>query len=198
MRQGRWHVRVLRGLCPDGNPLRRTTDRVQAYLLAVLFVAAAAAAPYAAQVASNAAYAGALRQQMVQLATTHQVRAVLTQKAANTINENAASPVVPAAATWTSVTGVHRTGLVMAPIGSPRGSAVTVWTDDSGDLKSPPLEPSQVTGQGELAAIGAVTGLGLLYLCAMVIIRHVLNRRRMAAWETAWAVTARVWNRQRW
>jgi len=74
----------------------------------------------------------------------------------------------------------------------------TVWTDDAGDLKSPPLESSQVSGQGELAAIGAVTGLGLLCLCALIIVRHAVNRRRMAAWEAAWVGTARVWNRQRW
>jgi len=189
---------VLRGLWPDRNPLRRGTDRVQACLLTGLFVAAAAAAPFAAQAADHAAYADALGQQQVQLATTHQVRAVLTHRALATVNENAASPVVPVAATWTSVTGVPCTGLVMAPTGSPRGSAVTVWTDDAGDLKSPPLESSQVAGQGELAAIGVVTGLGLLYLCAMLVIRHVLNRRRMAAWDAAWVVTARVWNRQRW
>jgi hypothetical protein len=192
---------VLRGLWPDRNPLRRSTDRVQSYLLAGLFVATVAAAPFAAQTASHAAYAGALRQQQVQLATTHQVRAVLTRVALSTISESAASaasPVVPVAATWTSVTGVHRTGLVMARSGSPRGSAVTVWTDDAGDLKSPPLESSQVSGQGELAAIGAVTGLGLLCLCALIIVRHAVNRRRMAAWEAAWVVTARVWNRQRW
>jgi hypothetical protein len=171
---------------------------MQACLLAGLFVAAVAAAPFAAQAASHAAYASALRQQEIQLATTHQVRAVLTQRALNPVSESAASPVVPVIATWTSVTGVHRTGLVMAPDGSPRGSAVTVWTDEAGDLKSPPLESSQVSGQGQLAAIGAITGLGLLYLCAVVVLRHVLNRRRMAAWEAAWVVTARAWNRQRW
>jgi hypothetical protein len=197
-KQGRWYVRVLRGLRPDRNPLRRRADRLQACLLIGLFVAAAAAAPFAAQAASNAAYTAALRQQQAQLTATHQVRAVLTQVAADTLNINTASPVVPVDATWTSVTGVKRTGLVMAPTGSPRGTAVTVYTDDAGNLTSPPLEPSQVTGQGELAAIGAVVSLGLLYLCALLVIRHVLNRRRLAAWEAAWVVTARAWNRQSW
>ena len=49
--------RVLRGLWPDRNPLRRTTDRVETCLLAGLFVAAAAGAPFAAQAASHAEYA---------------------------------------------------------------------------------------------------------------------------------------------
>ena len=29
-------------------------------------------------------------------------------------------------------------------------------------------------------------------------IRQLLNRRRMAAWEADWIVTAPAWNRQRW
>jgi hypothetical protein len=173
-------------------------DRAQTCLLAGLFVVAAVAAPFAAQAASNAAYAAALHEQQAQLATTHQVRAVLRHAATDSVNVNAITPIVPVEATWTSATGVHRTGLVMAPTGSPRGTAVTIWTDDAGGLTSPPLESSQVAGQGELAAIGAVTGLGLLYLCSALIARHLLNRRRIAAWEAAWVVTARAWNRQSW
>ena len=47
---GRW----LHGVRPDRNPLRRTSDRVETYLLAGLFAALAAAAPFAAQSASHA------------------------------------------------------------------------------------------------------------------------------------------------
>jgi hypothetical protein len=45
--QGRWLCRVVRGARPDQNPLRRGTDRLEAYLLAGLFATAAAAAPLA-------------------------------------------------------------------------------------------------------------------------------------------------------
>lgn len=198
MTGGRWYVRVLRGLRPDRNPLRRTSDRVQTCLLAGMFVAAAAGAPFAAQAASQAAHATALRAEQAQIAATHQVRAVLTQVAASTISANVVLPEVPAAATWTSVTGVHRTGEVVAPTGSPKGTAVTIWTLANGDLTSPPLQPSQVTGQAELAAAGAIVGIALLYLCAAVIARTAFYRGRMAAWEAEWAVTAGLWNRQSW
>lgn len=196
--QGRWHVRVIRGLWPDRNPLRRAADRAQVYLLAVMFVVAAAGAPFAALVASHAAYAAALRAEQAQQAGTHEVRATLTEAAGSTDSAGVVSPLVPAEASWTSVTGVARTGEVLAPPGTPRGGAVTVWTDAAGQLSSPPLQPSQVAGQGELAAAGAITGIALLYLGAAVIVRHVLYRRRMSAWEADWVVTARAWNRQRW
>lgn len=197
-RHGWWPCRVLRGLRPDRNPLRRTCDRVETYLLAALFLASAAAAPFAARAASSAAYAAALRVQQEQLATTHIVPAVLTQPAGDADNGYSLSGYVPVLATWTSVTGVQRTGQVLAPAGSPAGSTVRVWADAAGHLVNPPLMASQVAGEGQMAAFGAIAGLGVLYLCEAVILRRVVNRRRMAAWDADWVVTAQAWNRQRW
>jgi len=195
--QGRWYCRLVRGFLPDRNPLRRACDRVETFLLAGLFVAAVAAAPFAAQAASHAAYSGALRAQQAQVAARHQVPAVLTQAAGSTVSGYLGA-LIPARATWTSVTGVKRTGQVMATAGSAKGSTVIVWTDAAGNLTNPPLQPSQVTGQGYMAALGAIVGVGAVYLCATVGMRRVLNRRRLAAWAADWAVTARAWNRQRW
>lgn len=171
---------------------------MQTYLIVVLFVAAAAVAPFAAQLASRTAYSAALRAEQAQVAGTHQVRATLSDVARMTVNSNVVTTEVPVRAAWTSATGVKRTGMVLAPPGTPDGTVVTVWTDDAGDLASPPLQASQVAGQADLAAAGAIAGIGLLYVCTMVIIRHVLDRRRMAAWEADWVVTARAWNRQSW
>jgi len=196
-KQPRLPDRVLRGLRPDRNPLRRTCDRVETYLLAGLFLASAAAAPFAAQAASRAAYAGALRAQQEQLATRHLVPAELTQVTAVS-NAGDLSAYVPVQATWTSVTGVRRAGQLVAQAGSKVGSTVTIWTDAAGNLVTPPLLDSQVAGQGDMAAVGVVSGLGALYLCEVAIVRRVVNRRRMAAWDADWVVTARVWNRQRW
>jgi len=195
-RQGRWYCRLVRGCLPDRNPLRRACDRVETFLLAGLFVAAVVAAPFAAQAASHAAYAGALHAQQAQVAARHQVPAMLTRAASSTISGYLGA-LIPVQATWTSVTGVKRAGQVLATPGSAKGSTVIVWTDAAGDLASPPLQPTQVAGQGYMAALGAIAGVGVVYLCATVIARHVLNRRRMAAWAADWAVTARAWNRQR-
>lgn len=188
---------MVRGLRPDRNPLRRTSDRAETCLLAGLFVASAAGAPFAAQAASHAAYAGALNAQQAQLATRHQVPAALTKAAGSTVTGYTLSAYVPVQATWTSVTGMKRTGEVLALAGSKKGSTVTVWTDAAGNLVSPPLQASQVTGQGDMAALGAIVGIGTLYLCEVGVVRFVLNRRRMAAWDADWVVTAETWNRQR-
>jgi hypothetical protein len=198
MSKGRWLSRVLRGLWPDRNPLRRTYDRVETFLLVALLAAAAAAAPFAAQAASQAAYAAALHTQHVQQASEHQVRAELTPLATGADSGYSLTGYVPVRATWTSVTGVRHTSELLAPAGSRKGSTVTIWADAAGNAVSPPLLTSQVAGQGQLGAVGGIAGIGALYLCAAAVVRRVLNRRRLAAWDTDWRVTAPAWNRQSW
>ena len=196
--QGRWLGRLVRGLRPDRNPLRRTSDRVESYLLAGLLVAALAGAPFAAQAASHAAYAGALRAEQGQLATRHQVRATLTASAGDNNSTYTLSAEVPVQAAWTTPAGERRTADILALAGTPKGAGIMVWTDAQGNLSSPPLQPSQVAGQGDVAALGAIVAVAALYLCATGIVRYVMYRRRMAAWAADWAVTAPTWNRQRW
>src|ERR1700733_14482493 len=79
--QDLWLYRAVRGARPDGNPLRRRMDRLETCLLAGLFVAAAAGAPFAAQAAGRAWYADAAHTRQAQLATRHEVTAVLAQSA---------------------------------------------------------------------------------------------------------------------
>lgn len=200
MRQGRWLSRLLCGRRLDRNPLRRGSDRVETYLLGGLLAVGIAGAPFAAQAAGHATYAALLRAEHVQQATRHQVRAELLQRAENrtVVNGSELDIRVPVRARWTTVTGVPRIGQLMAPAGSPQGTTVTVWMDSSGALVNPPLQPGQVAGRADLADAGAVAGIGILYLCGAVIIRLVLNRRRMAAWDADWAFTEPMWNRQRW
>jgi len=193
-----WVRRQARGLLPDRNPLRRRTDRVEAYLLAGLIAMAAAGAPLAAQAASRAAYSGALRTEQEQLATRQQVKARLTETAGSTMNGYTLSEEVPTLATWKSATGVPGSGRVLAESGSPKGTVVIVWAAPNGELASPPLTAAQVAGQGDAAALGAVAGVVVAFLTGTGVVRYVMYRRRMAAWEADWLLTAPMWNRQRW
>jgi hypothetical protein len=193
-----WFGRFARGVRLDRNPLRRRSDRVETLVLAGSFAAAIAAAPFAAQAASHASYSAAQHARQAELATRHQVKAVLLEPAGGTANGYEIDTQVTARARWTSVTGVTRTGRVSAPVGTEKGEQVAVWTDTAGYLASPPLMDSQVAGQADLAAVAAVASIGILYLCETVVVRHVLTRRRMAAWDDDWAVTEPMWSHQRW
>ena len=201
VRGGHWLGRTVRSMRPDRNPLRRGTDRLETCLLAGLLAAAAAAAPWAAHTASQAAYLGALQSRQQQLAGRYQVEAVLTRNVSPVSEYSAAAGIttvtVPAQASWTSAEGVSRSGAIPAPAGSLSGTAVAVWTDQNGYLVSPPLALAAVATAGDAAAAGAVTGIVAAWAAATGATRLLLNRRRMAAWEDDWSVTAPAWNRQR-
>lgn len=197
-RRGNWLVRIARGLRPDRNPLRRTNDRVETFLLAGSIVAALAAAPFAVPAAAAASHDAAASARAEQLATRDQVKAFLLQRAADGGDGYPQDSRVLVQASWLAPDGTHRSGQVTASAGAAKGSSVLVWTDPAGHLTGPPLGSRQIAGQADLAAIGAASGLALLVLCEAVILRRTLDRRRLAAWEADWEVTAPMWNRQRW
>jgi hypothetical protein len=192
-----WPLRAVRGARPDRNPLRRGIDRLETCLLVGLFVALAAVTPFGARLAGHASYLSALHQRQEQLATRHEVRAVLTE-GAGPVSGYSLSAYVLTQATWTSVGGVPRSGEVPAGPGSPRGTAVTIWTDGNGYLDSPPLALSEVASQTDAATIGVFVAAGVIYIGGVAAIRQLLYRRRMAAWDADWVTTAPAWNRQRW
>jgi hypothetical protein len=192
-----WLCRAVRGARPDRNPLRRFTDRLETCLLAALFVAAATGAPFAAQAAGHAWHADAMRARQGQLGARHEVTAVLAQSA-GVIGEYTVSAQVPTLASWTSAGGTRRSGEVAAQLGSPPGTLVTVWINDSGYLVSPPLTVTEVADQVSAARVAAVGGIIVGCTAAALAIQQLFNRRRMAAWDADWLATARVWNRQTW
>jgi hypothetical protein len=194
---GSWLPRAVRGARLDRNPLRRGTDRLETCLLAGLFVVLAAVTPFAARLAGHASYVSATQARQEQLATRHQVRAVLTGNA-GPISGYSLSAYVLTPATWTSVGGVRRTGEVPAQPGSRKGAPVTVWTDGNGYLDSPPLALAEVANLADAATTGVFVVAAAGYLAATAVIRQLLNRRRMTAWDADWALTAPEWNRQRW
>jgi hypothetical protein len=192
-----WLFRAVRGARCDRNPLRRRTEHLETCLLAGLFVAAAAGAPFAAQAAGHAWYADATQARHAQLTARHEVTAVLAQSA-GLIGEYTLSTRVPTLASWKSAGGTLRAGDVPALPGSPSGTLVNVWTDANGYLVSPPLTVTQVADQTDAARVTAVGGIIVGYMVSTLAIRQLLNRRRMAAWDADWVATARVWNRQTW
>src|ERR1700745_1981236 len=125
MKQGRWLGRVARGVRPDRNPLRRKSDRVEAFIFGGLIAVAAAGAPVAATVASDWAHANGVREAQVQRETRHPVVARLVAPPHNTLSGYTINGMEPAEAAWTAPTGAPRAGQVSVPSDSARGAPVT-------------------------------------------------------------------------
>ena len=187
---GRLHRR-LREFWPDRNPLRRRWDRTEALILGGLLAAFVIGGTLAALIAGRWAYEGALHARHAELAASHQIPAVLLATASLQSAEYYAS----ANAWWRAPDGTRHTGQVFAPAGSPAGTKVKVWVDAEGRLAGPPLQPSQVQGQGVLASVLAVMAVGTVLWGTGLAVHGVAEGRRMAAWDDEWQAFGPKWSR---
>jgi hypothetical protein len=187
-------ARLARSLRPDRNPLRRATDRAEAALMVGLVAVFLAGAPIAAIMAWHLTSAAGLRSEQ---AARHRVRAVLLRDVPGPVSMPYGIVTLPTLALWTAPDGSSRTGLVNARSGARAGTAVMIWTSESGRPLGPPLPHGRVTAQAALAAFSAPVALGLVLLIAGMLAVGALNRRRLAAWESDWRVTAPKWTSRR-
>jgi hypothetical protein len=193
----RWTSSLARRLGLDHNPLRRGTDRAEAWIRIALVLAFLIGAPlagwgtgrWAGSVAPTAAHA--------QQAGEHQVTATLLHKVPGGPDDGLLVSLGWVRARWTEPGGATRTGYVQAPAGSQAGSTVQVWLDPSGKLTASPLPPSQVRGWILMMTVLAPVVLALLLLAAMGLVGHVMERRRLAGWQQAWSAIEPQWTRRR-
>lgn len=102
-----------------------------------------------------------------------------------------------ALAPWEGTGAAPRTGKVLATLGSPTGSVVTVWLDASGKLTGPPLQPAQITDRTIAVAALVPAVLALSLLTALWLAHRLADRRRLAAWDAAWSTVGPQWTRRR-
>ena len=186
-------TRVVRGLWPDRNPLRRTSDRMEAALLAILIAAFLCGAPLAGIAAGRAVAASTARAEHVE-AGWHRVAAVLLRQAPgrnHPLFEVPLEPMVPAR--WKAPDGTLRTGEIYAPVGAAAGSTVLVWTDRSGQLTASPLQQGDMVEDVALAASLATIAVAAVLAVLGLLTRWVLDRRRLAAWDARWRATGPQW-----
>jgi hypothetical protein len=175
------------------NELRRSSDRVEAAVLAVLVAAFVTAAVVAALLFAYLCRSG----EAAAVAGPRPALAVLT-------SPGAAGKVFPqqatARATWRLSDGTERSGILTTSIapsiyGLPAGASVRVWLDRAGDPQPPPSGPDGMFIGAALAGL-AITGVAAAVLVyGYRLCRRVLDRHRLAIWSSAWAVTGPRWTR---
>jgi hypothetical protein len=199
--------RTLRRWWPDGNLLRRRADRAEAVILALLIAVLAVFGPVSALAAGGSAYRAAARADRAGQAGRHQVTAVLLVSARPALSAFGGLGLVPAPARWTAPNGIQRHGTKPQAVehrgevevlpGTQAGAKVTTWVDAAGQPADAPLPGWRVAGQGLLAGLLAGAGVALLLAVAWLLARLWLDRRRLAAWESAWRSTAPRWTTPR-
>jgi len=191
-----WPDRLLRGLRPDRNPLRRRSDRAETVMLGALLAVFLAAAPFAARAAASWGYASAARTTQAQRASVHQVTATLLRPEPVLSDYGSAVGFV-VEARWRAPDGRIRTGGLFVTADVAAGHTARIWVDQAGRRAGPPLSRDQLTGRAELAAGAAVGCLAAVLIATAWLARRSLDRRRMAAWDADWLATGPRWTQRR-
>jgi hypothetical protein len=182
----------------DTNPLRRGSDRLEAWIRVGLVVAFLAGAPIAGLEAARWAQSSADRAATAQQASVHSVPATVLRNVpgASAYPYRTTMDLGWVHARWTAPDGTVRTGRVQAPLGARAGSTVLVWTDRSGRLTDTPLRRSQIRGWVLLIGVIAPVLLALLLMVVLGVCCQLLERQRMASWEQAWSAVEPHWTRR--
>jgi hypothetical protein len=175
------------------NELRRPCDRIEgAILVALLFAFGVAVA--AASVLGTRIY----HSQRAGAADLHPAVAVLTRTGpADSLGGDG-----EALARWRAPDGREEAGtltLVTAPSiwAATAGTRVPVWLTSAGEPAAPPPSSVLMIFNASLVAIWAACGAGMALTCCYWLCRRAIDRRRLAAWESAWALTGPRWTSRR-
>ena len=171
-------ARLARGLWPDGSPLRRSSDRAEAGLLALLVVAFLVGAPLIALIVWRLTLSATFTTVEARHLGWREVPAVLLDDAPAS---GYGDPPVPA--TWTAPDGAVRTGVVYADPGARAGATTPIWVNASGWRMKWPLTLRQAVTQADLIAAIAAALWGMILLTAGLLGRAWIDARRMAGWE---------------
>jgi hypothetical protein len=71
---------------------------------------------------------------------------------------------------------------------------VTVWIDASGAVASPPPGHRTIVGDVCIAAVVTCLVATLFLLESNALVRRVLQRRRLNAWDAEWRSTGPIWS----
>ncbi len=188
--------RLARKLGLDGNPLRRRTDKIGTWLTAQFLVVVLIGAPlFAIAAFSWAGRAGVAEQRAER--SWREVPAVLLRSVP--APDSFADGVfgyswVPAR--WTAPNGQVRSGNIPVEAGLAAGRKVLLWVDAAGRPTDVPLTHRAVMARAATAAAVATAVLLIALSCLALIVRWLLDRRRLADWELAWAIVGPQWTKR--
>jgi hypothetical protein len=176
------------------NALRRPVDRIEGVVLVVLSTALLAAVAMAAVLGTHA-----YQSQRAASASLHPAVAVLIQAGPF---YGSVTHIGQTEARWRDRGGGQRSGVLTiasAPgiVGAAAGARIPVWLDRSGQPVAPPGGRVAMILSALIKGAAAAGGAGVALLICYGLCRLALDRRRLAAWESAWSLTGPRWTTRR-
>ena len=177
------------------NTLRRPVDRIEGTVLVAL-----TATFLVAIVMASVLGAHTYKSQRAASAGLRSVVAVLSQ-AGPLLYDNLAQRG-QAEARWRESGGSEQSGVLTAStapgiLGAAAGARIPVWLNRSGQPVAPPAGQVAMIVNALAASAAVAGGAGMTLLVCYGLCRLVLDRRRLAAWESAWSLTGPRWTTRR-
>jgi hypothetical protein len=175
------------------NPLKRRSDRLEAWAGLVAGAAMLVGAPVTGVMASDA-----LGETLRDQADLTRTKAVLTENApsADSFGAVTGDSGVPAKVRWETADGRFRTARAPVEAGTPARTEVTVWLDKRGVPRQPPPKAAEITG--ESAAAGSATAVATCFFIGSGcwLVRRRIDAVRAKEWEQEWAAVGPWWSRR--
>lgn len=184
------------------NPLRRTTDLVEAWLALAALLFILVVAPLIGAVVGSVTQDALQQSVRDQRQARHEVTATVVRKLSRAAPDpdpetsstrDAHSRVL---AQWTAPDGTAQHGTVVAGLKSPHhGDHFALWTDAHGRIVGRPLDSVTAATHAVLAGFGAAAlAAGLVEGSRRMIVWRMV-RRRYARWDQAWDKAGPDWGR---
>jgi len=176
------------------NALRRPVDRIEGAVLVALSAAFGLAVVIACMAGTHT--------YQVQHAATVGLRSASAVLLQDGPSADSLGRVGQAKARWLLPGGGEQSGeltTATAPdiAGAIDGARIPVWLDRSGQPVAPPGGQLAMIVNALAASTEAAGAAGMTLLVCYGLCRLVLDRRRLAAWESAWSLTEPRWTTRR-
>jgi hypothetical protein len=176
------------------NALRRPVDRIEGALLVVLSAAFLVAIAVASTLAAHT-----YQSQRAASAGLRPTLAILIQAGPP---YGSLARFGQAEARWRDPRGGEQVGVlttVTTPgiTGTAADTRIPIWLDRSGQPVAPPAGPVAMMVNALAVGAAAAGGAAIALLISYTLCRLALDRRRLAAWESAWSLTGPRWTTRR-
>jgi hypothetical protein len=176
------------------NPLRRRSDRLEAFLLWCVLTVGLLMIPIGAATGNgvrDALDAAAAQQR----AALHEVQAHTLESAERDVPTVPGDVLSHVRVGYVDPHGVQREGFTSVVMGTKAGAEVTIWLDDAGAIVAAPRSPADDTAFGATAGFLTVLGSWVLLWGIFRLVRIPMDRRRIQAWDAEWRRIAPRWLR---
>jgi hypothetical protein len=189
-------VRLQRSFGLDRNPLRRSIDRIEAWvrcgLVAVFLTFGPLLAAYVVHRVESASHLAERTQ-----AAWHRVTGLVLKEMPGP-NGCAHWPCEQSnvLARWTAPGGLVRTGVISVNGGAAVGATLAIWLNAHGQPVGPPDSHAWVIGEAAAAGAGALGAVALACAFGAKGTARTLQRRKLAHWEADWTVFGPRWTKR--